>query len=267
MGVEFWEKVAVKTAFFVNVFIGSAPLKPKQTPPFSSLSSSAAPVSCPSFPPSPNPNDPVSFSVNFFTFFSCLIWLTEWESLLLFWICPWKIQVRIHFLFENPYAALFQSLLFEAVGRTVNPVSGAVGLLWTGNWNICQAAVETVLCGGKLHPLPYSLVAELDDVSESAVNCYKPREDNSSSLKRKADFDDDHEAKRFIQQPRSDLDLGLTAGLPMKRRAATPSEESVTTTSVTGSVNCSSEGGGERKLLRLFVWCDLFVNIYLCFDF
>ncbi|KAJ4716163.1 putative LOB domain-containing protein [Melia azedarach] len=154
---------------------------------------------------------------------------------------------------ESQRPSLFQSLLFEAVGRTVNPVSGAVGLLWTGNWNICQAAVETVLCGGKLHPLPYSLVAELDDVSESAVNCYKPREDNSSSLKRKADFDDDHEAKRFIQQPRSDLDLGLTAGLPMKRRAATPSEESVTTTSVTGSVNCSSEGGGERKLLRLFV--------------
>lgn len=44
--------------------------------------------------------------------------------------------------------ALFQSLLFEAVGRTVNPVNGAIGLLSTGNWHLCQAAVKTVLAGG-----------------------------------------------------------------------------------------------------------------------
>ncbi|KAK9066777.1 hypothetical protein SSX86_014100 [Deinandra increscens subsp. villosa] len=44
--------------------------------------------------------------------------------------------------------ALFQSLLFEAVGRTVNPVNGAIGLLTTGNWHLCQAGVRTVLAGG-----------------------------------------------------------------------------------------------------------------------
>ncbi|KHN12987.1 LOB domain-containing protein 39 [Glycine soja] len=44
---------------------------------------------------------------------------------------------------EPQRPALFQSLLFEACGRTVNPVNGAVGLLWTGNWHVCQAAVET----------------------------------------------------------------------------------------------------------------------------
>ncbi|KAL1534211.1 LOB domain-containing protein 38 [Salvia divinorum] len=52
-------------------------------------------------------------------------------------------------------SALFQSLLFEACGRVVNPVNGAVGLLSTGNWHICQAAVETVLAGGV--PSPVSL--------------------------------------------------------------------------------------------------------------
>ncbi|KAL7085299.1 hypothetical protein ACP275_14G273700 [Erythranthe tilingii] len=51
---------------------------------------------------------------------------------------------------ENRRPALFQSLLFEACGRTVNPVNGAVGLLSSGNWYICQAAVETVLAGGAL---------------------------------------------------------------------------------------------------------------------
>ncbi|KAF5175124.1 Lob domain-containing protein [Thalictrum thalictroides] len=54
---------------------------------------------------------------------------------------------------ESQRPDLFQSLLFEACGRTVNPVNGAVGLLWTGNWNICQAAVETVLRGGTLRPI------------------------------------------------------------------------------------------------------------------
>ncbi|KAH0851029.1 hypothetical protein HID58_095029 [Brassica napus] len=49
--------------------------------------------------------------------------------------------------------ALFQSLLFEACGRTVNPVNGAVGMLWTVNWHVCQAAVETVLRGGTLRPI------------------------------------------------------------------------------------------------------------------
>ncbi|KAK4347892.1 hypothetical protein RND71_034231 [Anisodus tanguticus] len=49
---------------------------------------------------------------------------------------------------------LFESLLYEAVGRTVNPVNGVVGLLWTGNWQVCQAAVETVFRGGTLRPIP-----------------------------------------------------------------------------------------------------------------
>ncbi|KAI5084159.1 hypothetical protein GOP47_0000328 [Adiantum capillus-veneris] len=53
---------------------------------------------------------------------------------------------------ESQRPALFQSLLYEACGRTVNPVFGAVGLLWSGNWAACQAAVETVLKGGSLKP-------------------------------------------------------------------------------------------------------------------
>ncbi|XP_039117684.1 LOB domain-containing protein 38-like [Dioscorea cayenensis subsp. rotundata] len=52
---------------------------------------------------------------------------------------------------------LFRSLLYEACGRTVNPVSGAVGLLLTGNWDLCEAAVETVLRGGAPKPISSDL--------------------------------------------------------------------------------------------------------------
>ncbi|KAK9756420.1 hypothetical protein RND81_01G095800 [Saponaria officinalis] len=64
--------------------------------------------------------------------------------------------------------ALFQSLLFEACGRTVNPVNGAVGLLASGNWHICQAAVDTVMRGGNLRPIQTELLAR-------ALNAPPPR--------------------------------------------------------------------------------------------
>jgi hypothetical protein len=43
--------------------------------------------------------------------------------------------------------AVFRSLLYEACGRIVNPVYGSVGLLWSGQWQACQDAVEAVLKG------------------------------------------------------------------------------------------------------------------------
>lgn len=49
--------------------------------------------------------------------------------------------------------ALFRSLLYEACGRTINPVSGAIGLMWTGNWDLCQAAADAVLRGESLRAL------------------------------------------------------------------------------------------------------------------
>ncbi|GBG69847.1 hypothetical protein CBR_g4676 [Chara braunii] len=49
---------------------------------------------------------------------------------------------------ESQRAALFQSLLYEACGRSINPVYGSLGLLMSGHWSLCQAAVDRVLQGG-----------------------------------------------------------------------------------------------------------------------
>ncbi|OEL24072.1 LOB domain-containing protein 41 [Dichanthelium oligosanthes] len=57
--------------------------------------------------------------------------------------------------------AVFRSLLYEACGRIVNPVYGSVGLLWSGQWQACQAAVEAVLKG---HP-----VVQVDAGSDAAA--------------------------------------------------------------------------------------------------
>ncbi|KAK9097175.1 hypothetical protein Sjap_022672 [Stephania japonica] len=88
---------------------------------------------------------------------------------------------------ENQRPALFQSLLFEACGRTVNPVNGAVGLLWTGNWHVCQAAVETVLRGGTLRPVSPDLLLNGGGPapdSDDAVAYSRDPYNNSSSTSR-----------------------------------------------------------------------------------
>ena len=177
------------------------------------------------------------------------------------------------------YAALFQSLLFEACGRTVNPVNGAVGLLWTGNWHVCQAAVETVLRGGTLRPMPELLGLDAatpatDEASEAEVtytdmwkikdpypSCRftNSRSNKVSSTKRKR-------SDELSRPQTTDLDLRLTPSFLQKvstygcrpeiRRPGTPSmnsEESVTTTACLDSVIGDQYSNGvDRKLLNLF---------------
>ncbi|KAG8642681.1 LOB domain-containing protein 37 isoform X2 [Manihot esculenta] len=177
-----------------------------------------------------------------------------------------------------------------ACGRTVNPVNGAVGLLWTGNWHVCQAAVETVLRGGTLRPMPELLTAggspslASDEVSEAEVACtdmWKLQDPNPNphsrfsnsrsrtSPKRKRTDEPVNiikQEKLQLQFPPSDLDLRLTPifspkSSPRKpeiRRPGTPSmnsEESVTTTTTCFESGLGDQygNGGERKLLNLFV--------------
>ncbi|KAL6521514.1 hypothetical protein OROGR_018083 [Orobanche gracilis] len=46
--------------------------------------------------------------------------------------------------------AIFKSLLHEACGRIMNPISGSVGLVWSGKWQLCQIAVDAVLRGDSI---------------------------------------------------------------------------------------------------------------------
>ncbi|KAG6398933.1 hypothetical protein SASPL_140405 [Salvia splendens] len=45
---------------------------------------------------------------------------------------------------------IFKSLLYEACGRIINPIHGSVGLMSSGEWPRCHAAVEAVLGGAQL---------------------------------------------------------------------------------------------------------------------
>jgi len=68
--------------------------------------------------------------------------------------------------------------MYEAVGRTINPVNGAVGLLWTGKWQFCQLGVEQVLRGngGALTALPDQLLG-VDHESSSIHHQYHQQQE------------------------------------------------------------------------------------------
>lgn len=152
------------------------------------------------------------------------------------------------------YAALFQSLLFEACGRTVNPVNGAVGLLWTGNWHVCQKAVETVLAGGSLQPIP-SAVAEFSfPVSDTSSYDYCREPLKASS----------HDGFNKLTGEGLD-DLGLTlisSKLTAKNRKNYQSDNRQLETSWPSTEESEAScfgsrfndyAGSDRKLLKLFV--------------
>uniref|UniRef100_A0A7N0UNN1 LOB domain-containing protein n=1 Tax=Kalanchoe fedtschenkoi TaxID=63787 RepID=A0A7N0UNN1_KALFE len=143
---------------------------------------------------------------------------------------------------ESQRPALFQSLLFEACGRTVNPVNGAVGLLGSGNWHVCEVAVETVLQGGKLQPLR-DLARCSPDSDEASEVAFQPL--NSQMVKR----------MRRDMDKSGDVDLSLTMSClaPDSGRSGSPSMDS----EKSGTMRSDGNGGRRRvdrevKLLDLF---------------
>ncbi|CAJ1977345.1 unnamed protein product [Sphenostylis stenocarpa] len=120
----------------------------------------------------------------------------------------------------NQRSALFQSLLYEAVGRTINPVNGAVGLLWTGNWHLCQMGVEKVLrVGAALTPLPHFL---------SSVG-----------------VDEQHHVTERVM-----IGSGILCHEAKKQHVGTPSQESETSYLGSRPQDCAPQS--QRNLLTLF---------------
>ncbi|OVA17111.1 hypothetical protein BVC80_9047g75 [Macleaya cordata] len=175
---------------------------------------------------------------------------------------------------ENQRPALFQSLLFEACGRTVNPVNGAVGLLSTGNWHVCQAAVETVFRGGILRPISVvlggTLSPESDEASELEFECTDHHVEKTRDLCSRSK---DSKRKRFEDEVKlelKDLNLSLTPLFPKKvisnkigaeiithhrQQPPIPSMTSAESTDTT-YFDCKAAGDHtrtERNLLNLFL--------------
>ncbi|CAK7347445.1 unnamed protein product [Dovyalis caffra] len=187
---------------------------------------------------------------------SCLHWITTPEAqgnatlFLAKFFGRSDLMSLISAVPESQRPALFQSLLFEACGRTVNPVNGAVGLLWSGNWHVCQAAVETVLSGGTLRPLTGILTGVL------APNCDESSDSFSAAAYAVHDLTWSQSkpfAKEDSNQVVSDhVNLRLTrarGGRDKRGRDVA----SFYTGGESETTSFESSGGDKKKLLNLFV--------------
>ncbi|KAJ8536009.1 hypothetical protein K7X08_034410 [Anisodus acutangulus] len=77
--------------------------------------------------------------------------------------------------------AIFRSLLYEACGRIVNPIFGSTGLLTSGNWQLCQAAVEAVLSGAPIAKLSPDLAADTTSPALEACDIRHVSKENISA--------------------------------------------------------------------------------------
>ncbi|KAL8241894.1 hypothetical protein R6Q59_012196 [Mikania micrantha] len=90
---------------------------------------------------------------------SCLSWIKSPESQANATLFLAKFYGRaglLNLINASPHhlrPETFTSLLHEACGRIINPTYGSVGLMWSGNWELCQAAVDSVLQGSTLMQL------------------------------------------------------------------------------------------------------------------
>ncbi|XP_059281875.1 LOB domain-containing protein 41-like [Lycium ferocissimum] len=78
---------------------------------------------------------------------------------------------------------IFRSLLYEACGRIVNPIYGSVGLLWSGNWQLCQNAVEAVLGGSPITSITSEVAADNNGPPLKAYDIRHVNKDNDNSTK------------------------------------------------------------------------------------
>ncbi|KAH9722682.1 LOB domain-containing protein 41 [Citrus sinensis] len=62
------------------------------------------------------------------------------------------------------FLAKFYGRAGLACGRIVNPIYGSVGLMWSGRWHLCQAAVEAVFRGEPVTPLSSESALQAGDI-------------------------------------------------------------------------------------------------------
>ncbi|XP_027353009.1 LOB domain-containing protein 40-like [Abrus precatorius] len=139
---------------------------------------------------------------------------------------------------EHLRPAIFRSLLYEACGRIVNPIYGSVGLLWSGSWQLCQAAVEAVLKGAPITPI----------TSEAAANGRGP------PLKaydiRHVSKDENSAASNETQQrvkTRSRVKRPLPKPKPTNENTTNNDTTTTTTTTTKGTELGSGEPGSARE--------------------
>ncbi|KAB2613672.1 LOB domain-containing protein 41-like [Pyrus ussuriensis x Pyrus communis] len=115
---------------------------------------------------------------------------------------------------EHLRPAIFRSLLYEACGRIVNPIYGSVGLLWSGSWQLCQAAVEAVLKGQSITPITSEAAADGHGPPLKAYDIrHVSKDENSAASNDPQKVKTRYRFKRSVVKPKTNkVDSGSGSG-------------------------------------------------------
>lgn len=152
--------------------------------------------------------------------------------------------------FVDLITGIFRSLLYEACGRIVNPIYGSVGLLWSGKWSLCHNAVEAVLNGAPITPIPSDSAECHDGPPLKAYDIrHVSKEDNSSGSK-------------DLHRVRTRCRFKKSAAKPSSRKCDVDSghDELNRSTSHDSSLSHQSEvnavGGESREVASIARWAE-----------
>lgn len=135
----------------------------------------------------------------------------------------------------------------------MNPVNGAVGLLWTGNWQLCQSAVARVLQGGSIRAMPEifsgirtQVMTDSDNASE-AIN---------SSFDDKVRMNIHEDLELGISRPEFKDEVGRSSdgdGSGDRRRKRLRTMVSLEVSETTSLESGTDSACSDTKLLHLFL--------------
>ncbi|KAM5580960.1 LOB domain-containing protein 41 [Rosa sericea] len=115
---------------------------------------------------------------------------------------------------EHLRPAIFRSLLYEACGRIVNPIYGSVGLLWSGSWQLCQAAVENVLKGQPITPITSEAAADGHGPPLKAYDIrHVSKDENSAASNDPQKAKTRYRFKRSVAKPKQPNKAGSGSGV------------------------------------------------------
>ncbi|PRQ53086.1 putative transcription factor AS2-LOB family [Rosa chinensis] len=115
---------------------------------------------------------------------------------------------------EHLRPAIFRSLLYEACGRIVNPIYGSVGLLWSGSWQLCQAAVENVLKGQPITPITSEAAASGHGPPLKAYDIrHVSKDENSAASNDPQKAKTRYRFKRSVGKPKQPNKTGSGSGV------------------------------------------------------
>ncbi|XWS60967.1 hypothetical protein CRYUN_Cryun07bG0084400 [Craigia yunnanensis] len=116
---------------------------------------------------------------------------------------------------QNLRPGIFKSLLYEACGRIVDPIHGSIGLMCSGNWHLCQTAVDAVLSGQPINQVSSELSASNPPLTCDIRYVSKKSDNRLCKVKYRKQFKKSASKRKPKMEEVYECESGLNGGLSL----------------------------------------------------